>query len=606
MTFSRQQKKLIALGVDIIALALCVLTSFLIRFEGIIPLKHVPHLEIFVLLSIVVTIPLLKVFGIYRFSLGVVSISELIAIIKATSTSTLVSAGILFLLRDTPFISGFPRSIIILNFIFTLLVISALRIGKRILSETRLSAIKNGVRVLVIGAGGAGEELCRAMKKSTAYIIVGFVDDAEQKRYTSLHGIPILGSRADLSELVERTAPQEIIIAMPSVAARIIRETVTQCHEAGVEKIKIIPSLKEVFEGKFTLSHVRDVAIEDLLGRTPVTIDTSMISSFLKGKRVLVTGAAGSIGSTLCEQILAYHPAKLIALDKSETPLFYLERRLMTLTSASVRTFEIGSIQDTRRITQLFETYRPDVVFHAAAYKHVPLMERHPLEAIKNNIFGTLNLATAALRAGTETFVLVSTDKAVNASSIMGLTKRVCELICLAFNEQARTKFCAVRFGNVLDSQGNVIELFKSQIARGGPVEVTHPDMRRYFMITAEACLLIMEAGATTRGGEIFVLDMGEPISIVDLAHAMIRLSGYTPDVDIPVIFTGIRPGEKLFEELASEYEIPTRYEKLFITKTIKGPNDVLTLVLPRLKEALAMHDTERVIALLKTAKLHG
>lgn len=601
MALSRRQKKLIAFITDIVALLCTAAASFLIRFEGNIPPPHVSQLALFAILSIVVTPPFLLSFGIYRFSLSFVSISELLAIIKATCASTIVLAGALFLFRDTGIVTGFPRSVIILNFILTLLAISGLRIGKRILSEARWYGLKDGIRLLVIGAGGAGEELARSLKKNSTYVIVGFVDDAEQKRHTSLHGIPIVGSRAELPTLIERYSPQEVIIAMPSVGARIIRETVTQCQEAGVEKIKIIPSLKEVFEGKFTLAHVRDVAIEDLLGRTPVTIDTSMISSFLKGKRVLVTGAAGSIGSTLCEQILAFHPSELIAFDKSETPLFYLERRLLKTTSHTSLSIEIGTMTDQARVQELFSRYRPHVVFHAAAYKHVPLMERHPLEAIKNNIFGTHILAQTAATSGVETFVLVSSDKAVNPSSVMGATKRVCEMICLALNHASTTHFCAVRFGNVLDSQGNVIEIFRSQIQKGGPVEITHPDMRRYFMITTEACLLVMEAGAITKGGEIFVLDMGEPVKIVDLAHALIRLSGYMPDVDIPVVTVGMRPGEKLFEELMADFETPTPYEKLFIAQNRREDfADLLSDYLPRLEVMAMNHQSSEARVLLK------
>ena len=601
--FTRRQKKIIAAAADSGVILLAVFFSFLLRFEWAIPPEYTIHIKLFFTASLFFSLLSLWYFGIYRFTLAYISLSELFSIIKAVSASTILLSASLFILRDWPPLLGFPRSIIIANYFLTLLAISGLRIGKRLLKETGRKSSGSEKRALIIGAGGAGEELARSLRHNHSYAIIGFIDDSRSKQHTSIHGIPVIGTREDISEVTKKFNIGESIIALPAAGPSVIQEMVRACRNAGLEKIKVLPSLREIIDGKVTLANLREVAIEDLLGRKPIKLDTSLIGTFLTGKRVLVTGAAGSIGSTLCKEILRFNPSLLLALDQNETGMFHLERDLEKHFPGIEKYFDITDVCHAKKIEALFERWKPHVVFHAAAYKHVPLMERHPLEAVRNNVWGTLTVGTAALNNSVDTFVLISSDKAVNPTSIMGTTKRVCELLSQSFNQRGQTKFCAVRFGNVLDSQGNVTEIFKKQIAAGGPVEVTHPDMRRYFMVTSEACLLVMEAGAsTTEGGEIFMLDMGEPVKIIDLAREMISLSGFTPEVDIPIVFTKIRPGEKLFEELATDDEVPTQYDKIFITRTRDAfAIDLLHTHLPALKEALSDLNEEKPIAVLKT-----
>jgi len=324
------------------------------------------------------------------------------------------------------------------------------------------------------------------------------------------------------------------------------------------------------------------------------------IQSYITGKTILITGAAGSIGSELCEQVLKFKPKRLIALDQGETGIFHLERNLNKAFPQIQKSFILADVYDQNKTNQVFHSLKPEVVFHAAAYKHVPVMEANPEEAIKNNVFGTLTLGKAALENNVEKFVMISTDKAINPTSIMGASKRICEMICVWLNKQNKTKFCAVRFGNVLGSQGSVVPIFEKQIKKGGPVEVTHPEMKRYFMVTAESCLLVMQAGAIGQGGEVFVLDMGQPIKIVDLAREMIRLAGYQPDVDIPIVFTGIRHGEKLFEEIMTDKETPTKHEKIFIAQLSQINEEKLIQCLESFKQALEKIDKAAIINTLK------
>ena len=561
----RKHKKVFFVMADVLIIAFSAWVAFLIRFEGQIPAEHLGHLYSLIALALIFSLPMFWWQGLYRFSWAYVGIRELYKIIKAVTLSSLFIAAALFILRDLKPFLGFPRSIIFINYFITFLSICGLRVGKRIFSESIKRPDKNGKKVLIVGAGEAGEELCRSLLKTKGYRLVGFVDDAESKQNSTIHGYPILGKRENIPEIVKQYEIEEIIIALPSVGTKIIKETVEICRRAKINKIKILPSRQEIIEGKVSLSNIRDITIEDLLGRDTISIDTTTIENFIAGKRVLVTGAAGSIGSHLCRQILKFKPAQLIGFDQNETGIFHLERELgadffINGDSPHSRTVPftpiIGDICDEDKVEQIFEKYKPNIVFHAAAYKHVPVMEVYPDEAVKNNIFGTLAVAQAAVKHGAENFVFISTDKAVNPTSVMGATKQVGEMICQWLNNQqegsssgvngdsphagtvpfSSTKFCAVRFGNVLDSQGNVVGIFEEQIKKGGPVEVTDPEMKRYFMVTSEACLLVMQAGAISKGGEVFVLDMGKPIKIVDLAREMIKLAGYRPDIDIPIV----------------------------------------------------------------------
>lgn len=596
---------------DVVFIILSCWLGFLLRFDGQIPVKYFPMVRGFIGLVIPITLFFFWLEKLYAISWRYISISELFKLARAVLISFFAIGAILFFLKDFSFFAGFPRSIIFISGFLVFLFTGTLRFSKRIYFHGfKRSLSRQGRRVLIIGADDAGEQLVRHMitSRDVPYLPIGFVDDNPMKQGISIHGVKVIGKRKDLSRIIKKYDLAEIIIAMPAANQKIIKETVGLARQAGVEKIRILPGTKEILAEKVKLSHLRDISIEDLLGRDTVQIDTQAIKNFISGKRVLVTGGAGSIGSHLCREILKFFPEKLIVLDQNETGIFHLERNLNKEFPDTPKIFEIGDICDENKMNWLFETTKPEIVFHAAAYKHVPLMDTHPLEAVKNNIFGTLIVAQAAIKNNVEKFVFISTDKAINPTSVMGATKQVGEMICQWLNksgtvserEPSSTRFCAVRFGNVLDSQGNVVGIFEEQIKKGGPVEVTHPEMKRYFMVTAEACLLVMQAGALSQGGEVFVLDMGQPIKVVDLAREMIRLAGYEPDVDIPIVFTQIRPGEKLFEEILTDSEIPTKNERIFIAKLSDFDEDRLLNGLDKLKKSLDKMDRSNIIKILK------
>ncbi len=421
--------------------------------------------------------------------------------------------------------------------------------------------------VLIIGAGVAGGVVAEVLSKNqnSEFEPVGFVDDDPTKQGQIIHGLPVLGTREDIPVLVNLHKIKEIIIAMPSVSGQVISRIVEICHKSRA-RLKILPGFYDIITGKISISNIRDIEMDDLLGRDPVSLDIEQIAGYLTGQTILITGAGGSIGSELSRQVARFSPKELIIVGRGENSIYEIESELRDSFPDLRLRSEIGDIKDTARINQLFDRYRPEVVYHVAAHKHVPYMEQCPGEAVKNNIIGTKRVAEAASRAGAGTFILISSDKAVNPSSVMGATKRVAEMVIQMLNSREGTRFAAVRFGNVLGSRGSVIPLFKKQIARGGPVTITHPDMVRYFMTSVEAAQLVIQAGALASGGEIFVLDMGQPVKIIDLAKNLIRLSGYEPDEDIKIRFTGIRPGEKLIEQLVGEDEglIPTGHKRIF------------------------------------------
>ncbi len=591
---------------DVVLISLSCVLGFLLRFDGQIPSHYWPMIKSFIALAVPLTIFFFLLEHLYSISWSYISVRELLRVARGIIAGFLSVGAVMFIIRHFPVFEGFPRSIIFISGFLSFLLVGGFRFSKRIyLHGFKISLNRNGKKiigkpVLIIGAGEAGEQLVRHIlsSKETIYSPIGFIDDDYMKQGILIHGIKVLGKKDDLPGIIQKYGVKEIFIALPSASQKTIRQTVSLARVAGVEKIKILPSTKEILAEKISLSHLREISIEDLLGRNPVEIDMQSIQNYITDKTILVTGAAGSIGSDLCKQILKFQPRHLITLDQSETGTFYLEKDLNKLSPQIKKTFIIADIYDVNKIDKIFENLKPQVIFHAAAYKHVPLMEENPDEAIKNNIFGTLNLGQNALKHQVEKFVMISTDKAINPTSIMGASKRVCEMVCVWLNKQNKTKFCAVRFGNVLGSQGSVVPVFKKQIEKGGPVEVTDQEMKRYFMITAEACLLVMQAGAIGQGGEVFVLDMGKPIKIVDLAKEMIRLAGYRPDVDIPIVFTGVRPGEKLFEEILTKNEIPTKNEKIFIAKLSDIDEQKLLNSLKEFQQGLEKNDKE---ALIKT-----
>jgi FlaA1/EpsC-like NDP-sugar epimerase len=455
---------------------------------------------------------------------------------------------------------------------------------------------------LIYGAGDAGITLLREIRNNPRlpYRVLGFLDDRPDKKGLRLAGVPVLGGGDQAESLVIKHNVETILIAIPSASGVEMTRILELCHKAGAE-CKTVPGLAEVIEGSGLASQIREVAVEDLLGRSPVHLEESQIRGTLEGKVVLVTGAAGSIGSELCRQIARFHPAGIVGFEIAESPLFEIDRE-MRQTFPQVPFYpEIGSIQNRARLDDVLRQHKPSVVYHAAAYKHVPLMEAHVFEAIENNVFGTYNVAVAAAEHGVEDFVMISSDKAVRPTNIMGTTKRVAELVLLAL-QNGRTKYVAVRFGNVLGSNGSVIPIFKKQIAAGGPITVTHPEMRRFFMTIPEACQLVLQASAIGKGGQICVLDMGQPVKIVDLARNLILLSGLRPDEDIKIEFTGMRPGEKLYEELSTLLEdtVPTEHEKIrifigdgMLERDIQGWLDSL-------HEICEARDTGRLVVALK------
>jgi FlaA1/EpsC-like NDP-sugar epimerase len=468
--------------------------------------------------------------------------------------------------------TGLPRTIFILDWLASIMVVGGLRFSVRAVREIAINSapLAEGARkkILVVGAGDAGETLMRDILRShyRRYEPVGFVDDNRAKIGESIHDVPVLGPIEDVPALCEKHGVQEIILALPSVSGKELRKIVEICQRTAVS-IRTLPAMDRLIDGKITVAQLQNVKIDDLLGREPVTLDTDAIEHFVEGRVVLITGAGGSIGSELCHQVCRFKPKRLVLVEQAENNLFHVHRALLAAYPEVSLAPIIADICDTKRLDAVFGDEKPAVVFHAAAHKHVPMMEWNPGEAIKNNVFGTKKVADLSVTHGVEKFVMVSTDKAVNPTSVMGVSKRVAEIYVQALSQRAKTHFITVRFGNVLGSAGSVIPIFQEQIAKGGPLTVTHPEMTRYFMTIPEACQLILQAGAMGHGGQIFILDMGEPVKIVDLARDLIKLSGLVPGEDIEIKFSGVRPGEKLFEELSVDAENAekTKHPKIFV-----------------------------------------
>ena len=508
------------------------------------------------------------VYRLYKRAWEYASIGELMSVAKAVTFSIIILGIVQFLTMGNVYIR-----VLMLTWMMHILFIGGSRFSWRIFRDSFIKDTKVRKRTLIVGAGAAGTMLARQMIQNHDLDLkpVAFVDDDVKKQNLQIYNVPVLGGVPDIEEIVKNQNIENIIIAIPSLNKNELSDIFQECSKTKA-KTQIMPMIEDVMLGKVTVNSFRDVEVEDLLGREPVQLDTASISEKLTGKTILVTGAGGSIGSEICRQVCMFNPKKLVLVGHGENSIYLID---MELRNKYKTQFEIipviGDVQDRNRMFEVIETHAPDVVYHAAAHKHVPLMEYNPKEAVKNNVFGTRNVAEACDAFGVKNFVLVSTDKAVNPTNVMGATKRMAELVIQNLALSSKTKFAAVRFGNVLGSRGSVIPLFKKQIQAGGPVTVTHPEMTRYFMTIPEASRLVLQAGALARGGEIFVLDMGEPVKIVDLAKNLITLSGYTLD-EIEIRFSGLRPGEKMFEELLNEDEIHLDkgqiYPKIYIGKT--------------------------------------
>jgi FlaA1/EpsC-like NDP-sugar epimerase len=558
----RIRRRFLVLLLDLFFIAAAYYLAILLRFDFVLSSKTDPFLYVLPIILLLKAVVFVSS-RLYRSMWRYASLPDAIEIFKTVSLASGVSwAGLVFLHEA----HHFSRSIFLLDWGILLCLVVTSRLVWRVYRETHIIPRRSaGARTIIVGAGDAGNLLLKELLKSgSGYKVVGFVDDDPSKRNMRLNGVPVIGATAEICSIVADNEIENVIIAMPSANRKIIREIVKSCERAKV-KFKTLPGIGDLIDGSVSVSQIKDVEIEDLLGRDPVVLDEDSIGRYLTGKRVLVTGAAGSIGSEICRQVARFRPAKIVLFDAAETPLFFLDKE-MAAGWPGVRILPvIGDVRNRGRVEAVFEAFAPQVVFHAAAYKHVPMMEYNPVEAVTNNVGGTKVLADAAHVFGVENFVMISTDKAVNPTNVMGTTKRVAERYVQGLSRRSATRFSTVRFGNVLGSNGSVIPLFKQQIREGKAVTVTDPKVIRYFMTIPEATQLVVQAGGLGKGGEIFVLNMGEPVRILELAEELIRLSGLVPYEDIDIKFTGLRPGEKLFEELLVDGEgiKPTVHEKI-------------------------------------------
>lgn len=584
-----------ALTHDVIWIPLALTLSYWLRFNlESIPRQFHPSLFGLVWVALPLQGGLFWYFGLYKGLWRFASVPDLVRIIKASCMGSLLLIGACALVTR---LEGVPRSIF---FLYPLLLVTGLslsRISYRWYKDQSFTLRrKSGLRTLIVGAGRAGEMLVRDLKHREEYQPIAFVDDNVELHKREIHGIVVAGSIDQMSAIVDMFDVESILIAIPSADKKLLRRIVDICNHINIP-YSTLPSVFEIAKGEVSVETLRPVTVEDLLGREEITMNHAAVSGYLNGKVVLVTGGGGSIGSELCRQIGAMVPAKLIVFENGEFNLYSIEQELLQIFPDLSVEVILGDIKDADRVTWVFSTFLPDVVFHAAAYKHVPMLEGNPAEGVRNNVFGTRLVADASDYYKVERFILISTDKAVNPTNIMGTTKRIGELYCQNFNERSDTCFVTTRFGNVLGSAGSVVPLFEKQINSGGPVTVTHPEITRYFMTIPESVSLILQAGSMGTGGEIFVLNMGEPVLIEDLAKQMIQLSGLRVGEDIEIIYTGLRPGEKLFEELLHEGEVlsDTSHEMLFLARSRQVEwQDLLTL-LEALSEAAVSRNVQQM-----------
>ncbi len=560
------------LASDIFIITFSLYASFFVRFDFTIPHVYRSSIHYYLVSSIAVLVPLFYIRRLYHFTWAYVSINTLIVIFKAVSLGFLFLAFLLFIKRNHQLALNLPRSIILIDYILVFIGTSAIRVSKRLYLEFfHKKNDKRDVRpkLLIIGAGDAAEQLIRGIKQDADYPfnLVGILDDSDIKQNTNIHGIPILGHINNLPIFKTKENINSIIIATPSATSATIKNIIRLAQSSGIVKIKILPSLSEMIDYRVSIKDVRDIDVEDLLERKKSDISIKEIAQLIADKIVLITGASGSIGFELVKQISRLNPKKIIALDMDETGIFNVEQFLnnQEIEFCTV----VTNILNKTKLNKIFEKYKPNLVFHSAAYKHVKLMEQNPEEAVITNILGTWNVVETASKNGVTKFIFISTDKAVHPTSVMGMTKRIAEMLIMNYATTPNLVPIAVRFGNVLGSRGSVVPLFKQQILSGGPVTITHPEMRRYLMVPMEAILLVLQAAALGHGREIFVLDMGEPVKILDLAENMIKLAGFEPYKDMPIIFTKPFSGEKLFEEIMTDTEnmSSTKYKEIFITR---------------------------------------
>lgn len=598
----KNKRKILLLLIDIILLNIAYFLAFYLRFDYNIPHQYFLLYKKTLYIVVTVTVVTFVLFKQYNKIWRYASLHDIMDLIIFTTIGSAMAAFVLLFLQI-----HLPRSIYPLYWFLSALLIGGSRIAYRSYMENNSKVKVKNIKykkVLIVGAGDAGRILVREIKNhpETGLKPVAIVDDDVSKLHRSIDDVPVVGKIDDIQEVITEKEIDEVIFAIPSAPRTVLKKVIDKCSEMRI-KVKTLPAIYELVDGTISISSIRDVDINDLLGREPVKIDLEEISSYIKGKKVMVTGGGGSIGAELCRQIARFSPSRLIILDIYENNMYEVQQELKRKYPKLDVVCLVANIREEKKMNKIFSKYTPDIVFHAAAHKHVPLMEDSPHEAIKNNVYGTLNLVRVSDLYNVNRFVMISTDKAVNPTSIMGASKRICEMIVQEYDKRSKTEFVAVRFGNVLGSNGSVIPLFKKQIEEGGPVTVTHEEVKRYFMTIPEAVQLVIQAGAMAKGGEIFVLDMGEPVKIIDLARTLIRLSGFEPDVDIPIKIIGLRPGEKLFEELliSDDKYVSTKHEKIFIEKPVSVDYGNLILTLEKCKDKIDDMDEDEIREFIKS-----
>jgi FlaA1/EpsC-like NDP-sugar epimerase len=597
-SFVIKYRKIIIILSQTLLLALTYYASFLLRFDFRINEEFHAVFIVTLPLALIIKLVVFFFFRLFRGWWRYVGMSDLLDIIKASLASAVLMGAVVYATRS---FVGYPRSVLIIDMVLTIIVIGGMRFAVRAYSE---SAPFNEAhaKALIIGAGSAGRAIARELRynERLGYNLAGFVDDDPAKQGERIRGIRVLGRTSDLPRIISKHGISQILIAIPSATGRQMQKIINACVESKVD-FKTLPALGDIINGTVSAGLLRRVRVEDLLSRDPVHLDLAKIQRKFQERAVLITGAAGSIGSELARQVARFAPGKIVLFERSENDLHRLDLEFADAFPKLERVPIVGDILDVDRLREVFSTHRPTSVFHAAAYKHVPMMEKNCFQAVTNNIFGTYNVACMARESGVEDFVMISSDKAVNPTNIMGVTKRVAEILILSLQGQS-TRYVSVRFGNVLGSNGSVVPLFEQQIARRKPITVTHPEVRRYFMTIPEAVQLVLQASTMGKGGEIFVLDMGEPVKIVDLARDLIVLSGLEPERDIPIVFCGLRPGEKLFEELKfdSEELRPTSHQKIHVFDGGRIDTKQVGAWLEELEAIVAARNIHRLIAKLQ------
>jgi FlaA1/EpsC-like NDP-sugar epimerase len=590
--------RVVQIGLDVVVLSAALWLSFLLRFEGQVPYQMLKRALLLWPYLTGVQYVALAALGVPRFSWRYVGLREAVRILIATGAVAILLAAARVIAATA--LEGrawaqyvhLPLGVVTIDFFLAFMGVVGVRVCRRLFIERRVTqqeVITPAEPTLLIGAGHGGLLVAKEISRrpSLGISAAGFIDDDPRTHGTLVHGIRVLGAVRDVHRIAHERGIKQAVITISTAPGPVMRSIADACQKAGL-RVKVVPGLHQIVGGEMKLTRIRDVAIEDLLRRDPIVLDDAAVAADLKGSVVMVTGAGGSIGSELCRQVALFGPRRLLLVERAENALFEIHRELREMFPDLAVVPLIADVAESARVTQIFRHYRPQVVFHAAAHKHVPMMEWNPAEAIKNNVIGTRTLADIAHAHETRSFVMISTDKAVNPTSVMGASKRAAEIYVQALANRSTTRFVTVRFGNVLGSNGSVVPIFKEQIERGGPVTVTHPDMKRYFMTIPEACQLVLQAGAMGRGGEIFILDMGEPVRIVDLARDLIHLSGFT-EQEIPIVFSGVRPGEKLYEELsvADEKAQKTQHPKIFIGRTTAAPYDIAATKVETLRAAV-------------------